>query len=1544
MKNLYPIIILTLSLNLQVLGKTLTPFAKDNPIKKGINLVKNSSNLVVDSSKKERFNIDKLTLVTRNSSSLETLSSHQGWLFYPTTSEGETPEEDINTANSTIDAINNSGNYTSFLSADDLLHLPVGIKSVNAKDEADGLSYMIGIANAEFHKDYAILEAYFVFEVPQAGKKIAFGAKDIKFNLKNGFISGKLQLLTDFEISVSGNKSKLVLNGGYTDNATYASFDCEGFTEMNIDADLQFGRNWIIPVDSEGKHLEFPARVETHVRTNIESWNDLLVEVNIPSFKIKGYNEATFDIKNAVFDFSDARNSALTKFPDGYLENSGQVIPGFETSWRGVYMDAITVTMSKAFNKKSGERTQFGAYGFLIDDNGFTGQVIARNILDLEQGDMNGWKFSINEIALNFESNNLTKGEFLGDIVLPVNKKDQELKYEALVSDVGEYIFKINTIDTMRFEMFSAAKVELLKTSYIDVKLVDDRFYALASLDGSMDIVVKQDVSKNQKTDKDYAKLAGVEFQKLVVANHKPYFSVEAFSGGIAGKQQIGGFPLFVENINVYGNANTVGLKVGVGVALVGEESGGFTAKTNLDFISKLKVDDSGTQNWKFSGLNVDKASIDIEQGAYSFYGSIDIYKDDPLYGNAFAGNIEAEFKPKLEIGAKAMFGTKDGFRYWYVDALATLPTGIPIFAGLEINGFGGGAYYHMQPSSIANTNRTELSSPSSISYVPDRTKGLGLKASVAMQSQGNDKTFNGQATFEMNFHESGGLSYIGFYGYAQFITAPIEINTGKLADNINKSTDIDITSFKIQKDPKQVVSDEKEAKLGKNNSINASIDLNYNFDSDELHGTMDAYVNIAGGTIKGTQANGLAGKAEMYAGNGEWYIYIGTPDTRIGLSLGVGDFKLQTTSYFMAGTKVKDSPPPPSNVSKILGLAEYKLDYMRDLNALGDGRGFAFGSDLNVDTGDIKMAIFYARFQAGLGFDIMLKDYNGATCSGTNELIGVNGWYANGQMYGYFDGDIGIKVRMFTINKNIKILNIGAAALLQAKLPNPFWMRGTVGGYYNILGGAVKGTCNFEVTIGEECNINKGSALEGEGIIASMTPNDGSTDVNVFAEPQVVFNYAVGKPFTILEADNTKKTYKIELEQLVLKTDKGKVIDAEQIWNDDHTVIVYKTIDILPSKAKLKLDVKISLKEKQGNSWKKLVVNGKTLDKSKSLEFISGVAPDFIPENNIAYSYPLKGMQNFYPKEFSKGYIKLDKGQDELFAADAKWKQEVHFVSEDGEIIKSTLGYDDKQVDFNLPRGFSKQAQYEMRLVNVPAQDNSAIDANVEKTEKEIETSGESETIVTTQKAEGTLEQLEEKVLYAMNLRSSKYETFGAKIDAAKYEYNFYKDYLYDGENRYMGLKEIGSGYSTDEYFDEIELYKDEPMIVFEESLNNSWFEDKINPYMYKLAKELNFEHRFRSTDKMGYIPIKNVISLDQNYSKFRLSDRINWEAKEDYIDFINQAATLWVNTQNKKARKILDMERVPDYYKEVYPVKVNYILPGIGLSSSKVLEINNN
>ncbi len=85
----------------------------------------------------------------------------------------------------------------------------------------------------------------------------------------------------------------------------------------------------------------------------------------------------------------------------------------------------------------------------------------------------------------------------------------------------------------------------------------------------------------------------------------------------------------------------------------------------------------------------------------------------------------------------------------------------------------------------------------------------------------------------------------------------------------------------------------------------------------------------------------------------------------------------------------------------------------MRDLNALGDGRGFAIGMDLSVDTGDMNFLIFYARLRAGVGFDIMIKDYGETACKGSGQ-IGIDGWYANGQAYAYVEGELGIKVNLW--------------------------------------------------------------------------------------------------------------------------------------------------------------------------------------------------------------------------------------------------------------------------------------------------------------------------------------------------------------------------------------------------------------------------------------------------------------------------------------------------------------------------------------------------
>ena len=67
----------------------------------------------------------------------------------------------------------------------------------------------------------------------------------------------------------------------------------------------------------------------------------------------------------------------------------------------------------------------------------------------------------------------------------------------------------------------------------------------------------------------------------------------------------------------------------------------------------------------------------------------------------------------------------------------------------------------------------------------------------------------------------------------------------------------------------------------------------------------------------------------------------MGTPTDRFGLKV----LNLaQLDAYFVMGTKIPASPPPPAKVSEILGGVD--LDYMANENAIGEGKGIGFGQD----------------------------------------------------------------------------------------------------------------------------------------------------------------------------------------------------------------------------------------------------------------------------------------------------------------------------------------------------------------------------------------------------------------------------------------------------------------------------------------------------------------------------------------------------------------------------------------------------------------------
>jgi len=319
----------------------------------------------------------------------------------------------INKARSVIGKIRETGNFVKQLDEQSLFDLPVGISKT-----IGNIEYTIGIASMELKTTHAELEAYMEFTTPQNGKTLTFMAKGIKFTKEGGIVGdASLVLVADYGINFNADKTQLILKGGMEGSGTFITMDCDGFKEMGIDAEVKFSRDMLVPENANGEIQE--GNVTGSFKTQLSDWNDLVVQISLPDFQVTKMDGVGFSVKDAVFDFSDLRNAPAVKFPENY--ESTQMLPDNPNLWRGFYLRELAVRLPSQFETKDGTgRTSFEAYDLLIDNMGFSGTVIAKNLINADNGDMNGWAFSIDSLGIEIQANQLKQAGFNGDIIIPI--------------------------------------------------------------------------------------------------------------------------------------------------------------------------------------------------------------------------------------------------------------------------------------------------------------------------------------------------------------------------------------------------------------------------------------------------------------------------------------------------------------------------------------------------------------------------------------------------------------------------------------------------------------------------------------------------------------------------------------------------------------------------------------------------------------------------------------------------------------------------------------------------------------------------------------------------------------------------------------------------------------------------------------------------------------------------------------------------------------------------------------------------------------------
>jgi hypothetical protein len=1266
---------------------------------------------------------------------------------------------DIGTAQAVFKELEGNDNYIDNLTEQSLTKLPVGEKRT-----LNNVSYTVGITQVKFYPQYAEFTAFLRIRIPQGAegstKDLFFGAHGIKLSFKGGIIGDvKLGLLGDFPIDLGGNKVILTLKGAFDKNnnmvnggdpVTYASIDCNGFKELSVSADVAFSRDILVP-DSAG--FQGAGQVHASFSTIASDWNDILVNLALPAFQVKGLNDFSFEVARAVFDFSDLRNDAQAVFPQKYTEQ--YLLPGNPQLWRGVYISNLKITLPKLFTTgDTTKRITLEGKNLLIDNQGFTGLVSATNLVTLDQGTAGSWPISIDKFTLDIMAGKIQGAGFGGSIKLPVDDKT-ELVYDALISPDNEYLLTVKPKDTINFAFLRASKVSLYPNSSVTLEVKNGKFLPKAILNGKMTInaTTKKDAPAE---DSGLAKMPAIEFRGLQLQTVSPKIQIESM--GYDGEIKFGNFPASINSIAVTASNDEARLSFGISVQLMGD---GLRGDAGLTLIGKLSKN-KGLESWSYDKLKLDSLGVNFNKGGVIIDGHIYIFEDDPTYGKGFAGDVSLTLeKMQLSVHAKALFGkmSNPDYRYWYADAYADLgAAGIPIFAGLKINGLGGGAYEHMKLAGKVEKGASGIGvTPTGFLYVPDAKTSFGLKAIVGFASQ-DGKAVNGHLTLEMAFAAGGGLRYIHFDGMAKFAKGLPVDQFAQLGDKLDR------LQVSNEEGKQQYAADRKKSSADA--AITAAAALDLDFENSSIHGVFEVYLNA--GPMTGLGPDGLAGQCVMHYDPHTWYIYMGKPDNRMGVKFGIGPINLQVGSYMMVGNDIPASPPPPKIIADILGVDAQQLDYMRDLNALGNGKGFAFGADMSLSTGDLSFLIFYAKFTAGLGFDMMLKDYGNAQCKGSDGPIGINGWYANGQAYAYFQGDIGLTVKLFMKTKKINILKIGAAVLLQAKLPNPAWFRGYVGGYYSVLGGLVSGKCSFKVTMGQECELVNGNPLGGIQVISDLTPAEGANGVDVFAAPQAAFNMSVGKEMEMEDDNGNYTKYRVVLDKFELSS-KGSVLPGKLQWNSDRNSVAMYSTEVLPPQLPVKAVVVVSFEEYKGGAWRTVMTDGARTVETKEVTFVTGEAPESIPLSNIQYEYPVIGQEHLYTKEYPNGYIQLKRGQAYLFDKNNGWKQMLRVKDASGTTLTPDWNYDtnNKRLTWSLS-SLGNLAKYNLGIVSLPP----AASGSQQVTQNTAVTNDEDggTTAINTNTISGTLTNstADEKVILTYAFSTSGYNTFAEKIDAS--------------------------------------------------------------------------------------------------------------------------------------------------------------------------------
>ena len=1291
----------------------------------------------------------------------------------------------------------------------------------------NGKTYSVYFDSLSITPSAAVVSVFAEIPMPNQAIPIIFVAKSINFDI-NGFVTTggenpKIYLNSNIEIAIS-NSMSLVLEGSSSNkNGTFVTFNRNGFVGMGIEGNLEISRNYLIPLDSAMQN-ELPKPQSVRARISnvlLSNWDDfMLYNLPIQPFVVNGIAQLKWRAESINLDLSATKRIRNIQYPKSYKKLTANMPNNITTvGWKGFYIEKFSVIMPNGIGNiknlpdtvgaKAPKPLAIEAKDFVFDNTGFTGEINEKNVLSLDDGTLGGWAFSMDNINVRVQSNRLLAANFSGLVNVPLFKESagKDIKrndcfaYSAFA--IGQkFQFNIETPEKAMSATAWKAKILLEKTSYITISYDEysKKIIALAKLNGKMSIDANSTDSR--------IGLPEISFQNLIISNKMPYVqNLEYCSLPTNASAQFGGFDLEINEFDrtSYG-AKNVGIRLYSSVKLAPGDGLNITAKGQ--FCLNATVIPTHHQYWEFEKTEAKEVFVNTTFKENRILGQLYFFDADPVatqWGRGFRGYPNTKFAGiNAPMQALAQFGKTNGsnaYNYFMVDAKVNNTYGIPITKGLQLKGFGGGISYHLErananlglDTSVTTIDSTKFGalgvSLSKTTYAPNAQIGLKVNAILALTTV-SEGAFSSHLNLDVAMNDAtkgGGISEIALLGNSRFMS---DFNIKNLPN------------FDASKSISNVA--ETTSQLPTNDTpfndapISANTEIKYNFNKKTFDGNLQANFLAANGTLTG------AGQGVFHFDANDWYVNLGTPDQRIELITKVKKSEnaysdVVLNAYLDIGTAIPKKPNLPLNVSTIAGPNSFNQ------NEIGraTGSGFAFGASTKLNM-SFKEKKIYTSLNTELDFDVMLQNYAKKTnCSNTGQPLGINGWYASGETSTYAAGNVGITYK----NTKLPLFSLATAAPLQVNFPNPVFAKGEIEMQYNILGGSIKGDTKVTFEHGEACDTNTSSKQ-----LQVIEDIKSQQNVDVMTAFKINFNTPIGSEFY----DDKGNTFYTRFERCTMTSLKtGYETYTILYWNEDHTSLTIKPNSMLYHGDSLELRMIVSISKNRGV--------GVYVEKRAYFT----VAPnyEYIPNDNVAFSYPLAGQYNYYKEQIisEKGYIQLKYHQSDLFANSKRKTLRVRYKTKYTEYVVQDAKYDyaNARVEFDLPPAtLQNEKVYYFELVF----------SNKEEAAYENERNPNAVFV----------EKFDAKPIYKMYFRVSRYNTFGAKIaDLKQFSAHSQSDEV---------LKLNFS--AAAEPFDRFELFGTEntkPLVELSSNYENTDLYQKLKGFIYE-NKNLPSYYRFNN------------------------------------------------------------------------------------------------